>query len=45
MTQTWDAQTYGQNGVFVHEMAGEFWSGWKPGPVSAFWISVAATGN
>jgi trans-aconitate methyltransferase len=22
MTQTWDAQTYGQNGVFVHEMAG-----------------------
>jgi trans-aconitate methyltransferase len=22
MTQTWDAQTYGQNGAFVHELAG-----------------------
>ena len=33
MTQTWDAQTYGLNGAFVHELAGGVleWLAAKPG--------------
>jgi len=33
MTQTWDAQAYGENGAFVHELAGGVleWLGAQPG--------------
>jgi trans-aconitate methyltransferase len=35
MTQTWDAQAYGQNGAFVHELANEVmgWLAAQPGEV------------
>jgi trans-aconitate methyltransferase len=35
MTQTWDAQAYGQNGAFVHELASEVleWLAAQPGEV------------
>jgi len=42
MTQTWDAQAYGENGSFVHELASGVvdWLAAQPGEENSTWAAA-----